>query len=62
MTINENLKPCPFCGGRAKEGHKGGNGWVIMCESCTVRMDQRTIRHTVEWLREKMIEDWNRRV
>lgn len=49
------LKPCPFCGGKAKAYHYVFTGWIIDCE-CGVSF----FPHTAE--REKAIEAWNRRV
>lgn len=36
---NDDLKPCPFCGGDATETQKGSNYVIVRCESlrCSVR-------------------------
>lgn len=50
----EKLKPCPFCGGRARIGTDGEEGHTVFCTSCKVETniyeDERTA-----------IEAWNRR-
>jgi hypothetical protein len=55
-----NLLPCPFCGGKAKEGiPTDGNGgvyvdeWEVCCDGCEVevRRPERVMAH----------KDWNRR-
>lgn len=56
------LKPCPFCGGEPKLYHKGKNGRVIKCTSCHIKIEQKVLRMTTEWLEVKMIEDWNNRI
>lgn len=54
---NEDLKPCPFCGGKAKVlGTKYEDGeYYIVCEKCRVRMGSYSNP-------EDAIADWNRRV
>ena len=59
--MNE-LKPCPFCGGKAKgpyyydpfDGYQGDCGtYIVDCSKCSVQIIERT--------KEKAIEVWNRR-
>ncbi len=59
--MQNELKPCPFCGGKAnlKEKYIHGvanrkNYWVV-CTNCQIRIQD---RNSVE----KAIEQWNRRV
>ncbi len=62
MMSEIELKPCPFCGGKAKfalgeeyrEEHKQANDWVE-CESCGV---ETAYFDTAE----EAAEAWNRRV
>lgn len=61
---NEELKPCPFCGGKAElyeseaynlktENMENGIRWFVMCGRCTAL--------TCAALKGKAIEAWNRR-
>ena len=62
------LKPCPFCGGRA-EYRKVGNSYIgikeatIKCSQCHVKRTQRFIhkKFEFEWIDKTMIDSWNRR-
>lgn len=58
---NQELLPCPFCGGEAEIKQIARNGLRIKCRSCVVGKTQKVIKHSLEWLREKMITDWNTR-
>jgi len=60
----EELKPCPFCGGKAElyeseaynlktETKEKDIRWFVMCEQCTAL--------TCGALKKKAIEAWNRR-
>jgi Lar family restriction alleviation protein len=50
---NKELKPCPFCGGKAEVAeHKFGFN-TVYCESCGAR--------TTAWYLPDAIETWNRR-
>lgn len=55
------LKPCPFCGGEAKMTQIKSNGFMIKCDKCKIQRRQKVLRYPIEWLEEKMIEDWNTR-
>lgn len=50
----EKLKPCPFCGGRARTGTDGEEGHTVFCTSCKVETDSYADERTA-------IEIWNRR-
>ena len=49
------LKPCPFCGGKAKERYECLNGVFVRCNECGVSTD--IFSSQVD-----AIETWNRRV
>ena len=48
------LKPCPFCGGKAKERYECLNGVFVQCNECGVSTH---VSSSVD-----AIETWNRRV
>ena len=62
MDDDYKLKPCPFCGGKAKLLLKSFDifnaGAYIMCEKCGAR----TILVTRKPSNKKAVELWNRRV
>lgn len=60
--MTEELKNCPFCGGEAELKQHCLNGYSIKCKSCLVGLRQKVLRNSMEWLREKMAEDWNKRI
>lgn len=51
------LKPCPFCGGKAKilKMTFGGVSYQVICGSCSANLDQRFAYE------DEAIEAWNRR-
>lgn len=56
------LKPCPFCGGKAKLMHykiKSDDWWYVACEACEVALDP---LYFGEQDKEQAIERWNKRV
>ena len=60
---NEQLKPCPCCGGAAvrvqTEDYFGNDIYWIQCTECTLR----TIESYCDFGNEQeMIDDWNKRV
>jgi len=55
------LLPCPFCGGPAELKQTGKNKLTLRCRCCTVKMVQKTMHQTLQWLEGKMIESWNTR-
>lgn len=55
------LLACPFCGGDPSIRPYMKNGLEIRCGGCHVALRQRVLRNSIEWLREKMVLDWNRR-
>lgn len=40
---------------------RGSSELTIKCSSCTVKMVQRVLRYSIEWLEERMIDSWNTR-
>ena len=48
------LKPCPFCGGKATERYECLNGVFVQCNECGVSTH---VSSSVD-----AIETWNRRV
>ena len=58
----EALKPCPFCGNEAEFKPYKRDGLTLKCMTLgCVQFNQRTMRYSLDWLRGKMIEGWNRR-
>ena len=59
----ENLKPCPFCGGKAfiENGYVGIERVVfVKCDECKVRMPNVYVRASY-CANDKAAEAWNRR-
>lgn len=56
------LKPCPFCGGESELEQTGRNQLTIKCKKCLVKMVQKVLRQSLDWLEKKMIKNWNIRV
>lgn len=48
--MSEDLKPCPFCGGKAQECD---DGCIIECSICKIR--------THPWESVSCVDDWNQR-
>lgn len=64
-TIVPEAKPCPFCGHSEiviEPYSKGKNhGFHLHCSQCIIGYRQLTIHYSLDWLKEKMIEKWNKR-
>lgn len=63
MTENE-LKPCPFCGGRAvlRRGNKNKHGYFVLCTECNARSGFECDKYTSRQDNAQLaIEAWNRR-
>lgn len=58
---NVELLPCPFCGAEAGLFQSHKNGYTIHCKRCLVKKTQKVLRMGMDWLHDKMIEDWNKR-
>lgn len=54
MNNNDDLKPCPFCGGKATLWEDLFGVSYVSCSCCCVRTPIEEDKHIV-------IEDWNRR-
>jgi len=61
MSEETKMLPCPFCGGSPEITQQGANQLTMKCQGCKVKFVQKVLRHTIEWLREKMISQWNTR-
>ena len=60
------LKPCPFCGGKAKKIFIGNDftkkrSIEIKCTNCRIKRTDAAIRHNHEWLDKIATEAWNTR-
>jgi Lar family restriction alleviation protein len=53
-TMNEDLKPCPFCGGKAKFGYFNSK-WYVKCEKCDMELPH------LYYEKEEATSKWNRR-
>ncbi len=60
--MENKLLPCPFCGGEPEIKQYCSKGIRIKCKSCLIKKEQKVLRYSIEWLKDKMIEDWNKRV
>lgn len=54
-TVEVNLKPCPFCGGRATLVYDNQEGYQIYCDDCKIMTPE-------NFDKEKIVGMWNRRV
>ena len=55
MNVDDiELKPCPFCGGKAELGDGRGHNWDISCIECGASSEQTLIRSEI-------IAAWNKR-
>lgn len=59
---NTELKPCPFCGGKAKTAYaiNDYNRWGVYCKECGCTVDVEDWKG-VEDTEENAIAAWNRR-
>lgn len=61
MYWESRLKPCPFCGGDAVLQQTGRNKMRVICRECIIEKEQKVLYKSLDWLREKLIESWNKR-
>ena len=54
--MNEELKPCPFCGNEAEMLNYSENEWLVHCPACSGMVER--WRETEE----EAVEQWNRMV
>lgn len=60
--MNIKLLPCPFCGKDAEFQPYKNNGLTLKCKTFNcVSRSQRVLRYSLEWLQDKMNEQWNTR-
>lgn len=65
MTMPNELKPCPFCGGEATVFVSGEGGVYVICTKCFIRTQ--TLVDTLAYSKPtnavyKVVDQWNRRV
>ena len=62
--MNEELKPCPFCGGEAEvfdlQHENAGTYWIVCCKGSSTNCAYEG--HFDKPTREEAISAWNRRV
>ena len=57
------LKPCPFCGcDQIDLNQSCKNGLRIKCRNCGINKEQKVLRFSLEFLEQKMVENWNTRI
>ena len=59
------LKPCPFCGGKATISLKGNahstRSVVVKCSWCRYERKDSALRYGHDWLLDAAVTAWNRR-
>lgn len=63
MTATDKLKPCPFCGGKARIMHLTSASGIethsmVECRSCHIKTDY----YVYEFGERNVIKVWNRRI
>ena len=53
--MNDELKPCPFCGGHAIIDGCDDTLWIVICKECNASIGYKETK-------EEAIEAWNRRI
>lgn len=53
--MNDKLKPCPFCGGKAIIDGCDETLWITICKKCNASIDYKETKQDA-------IDAWNRRV
>ncbi len=53
--MDDELKPCPFCGGKVSEWEDYDNSWYVECNCCGVKVIQPTDT------KDEVDKWWNRR-
>ena len=53
--MNDELKPCPFCGGTPIVSGCDDTLWSVICKKCAASIDYNETK-------QEAIEEWNRRV
>ena len=57
----EELKDCPFCGGKAVLVRVKNKTLWIRCSKCLIGLQQSVVIKTIDWLRMELVKDWNKR-
>ncbi len=65
--VDDGCIPCPFCGSYPESFNKGNEytkkrGSVLKCNKCHYELTVCAIYQTIEWCKEKVLYNWNRRV
>ena len=58
LSVQNKLKPCPFCGGKLLEMDRFDRGWFVTCYECPCRGVEGSGRG---FTREEAIKEWNTR-
>jgi len=58
----DQLLPCPFCGGEPEIKRTGKFRLKIRCKKCFMGLEQATLRLGLDWLKNQLFESWNNRV
>ena len=53
--MNDELKPCPFCGGEAIVDGCDDTLWIVICKECNSSIGYKETK-------EEAVEAWNRRI
>jgi hypothetical protein len=65
--MSEELKSCPFCGGKAEKIFIGNENTKkrsikIKCSKCRINIVNAALHHSHEWLDELSTKAWNKRI
>lgn len=58
------LKPCPFCGGKAKIRKAGKDGYCVVCSECGARGERVVVKewHDTKYIAQQQAKNaWNTR-
>ena len=55
--MNEELKPCPFCGGKEVKLFKEGSIWVVECLQCLAKVGATAEADVLDFWNARPIED-----
>lgn len=63
----QELKPCSFCGGDAEmlrrgNAHTKKRSITVRCKKCRVERTNAALIHSMDWLENVSIENWNMRI
>jgi len=60
--LREDLRGCPICNGSAIIEQTGKKQITIKCKNCQLKKVQKHLHYSFEWLWNKMVDDWNKRI